>query len=235
MSTSASARPRPARGAAPRRRSARHRTRRRGLLVARATSLAAPPAGVRPSPWTRRISSRRRWPPGWSKPTTATSSYFVGGGVAAFDCDDDGRPDLYLAGAHSRRRCTATSRPAARSGSPIRRRGDRPAGRHRRLPARHRRRPSVDLAVLRQGEDVVLRGLGDCRFERANERARLRRRRGWTVAFSATWEGPDAALPTLAFGDYLDLDATGNGPRRARRPPRPARGVTARPTLRRSR
>ena len=25
-------------------------------------------------------------------------TYFVGGGVAVFDCDDDGRPDLYLAG-----------------------------------------------------------------------------------------------------------------------------------------
>ena len=24
--------------------------------------------------------------------------YFVGGGVAAFDCDDDGRSELYLAG-----------------------------------------------------------------------------------------------------------------------------------------
>ena len=28
----------------------------------------------------------------------------------------------------------------------------------------------TDLAVLRRGENVFLRGLGDCRFERANER-----------------------------------------------------------------
>ena len=40
---------------------------------------------------------------------------------------------------------------------------------HRGLPARHRWRPLVDLAVLRHGENVLLRGLGDCRFERANE------------------------------------------------------------------
>ena len=31
----------------------------------------------------------------------------------------------------------------------------------------------------------------------------------WTTAFSATWEG-NAALPTLAFGNYVGLDAQGN-------------------------
>ena len=34
----------------------------------------------------------------------------------------------------------------------------------------------VDLAVLRNGENVLLRGLGGCRFERANERWAVRRR-----------------------------------------------------------
>src|SRR5262245_55233766 len=29
---------------------------------------------------------------------TGDFQYFVGGGVAAFDCDEDGRPDLFLAG-----------------------------------------------------------------------------------------------------------------------------------------
>ena len=59
--------------------------------------------------------------------------------------------------------------------------------------------------MLRVGEDVVLRGLGGCRFERANEALGLDGADSWTVAFSATWEGSND-LPTLAFGDYLAPD-----------------------------
>jgi hypothetical protein len=66
----------------------------------------------------------------------------------------------------------------------------------------------TDLVVLRVGEDVVLRGLGDCRFERANEALGFDGGDTWTVAFSATWEGSNA-LPTLAFGDYLEGDREG--------------------------
>ncbi len=62
----------------------------------------------------------------------------------------------------------------------------------------------TDLAVLRYGEDVLLRGTGDCRFERANEALGFDGGDAWTAAFSATWEA-DAQLPTLAFGNYLDL------------------------------
>jgi hypothetical protein len=51
----------------------------------------------------------------------------------------------------------------------------------------------------------MLRGVGGCRFERANEAWGIDGGRGWTTAFSATWEGADS-LPTLAFGDYLTLD-----------------------------
>ncbi len=66
----------------------------------------------------------------------------------------------------------------------------------------------VDLAVLRVGESVLLRGLGDCRFERANEAWSFDGGPAWTTAFSANWEG-SAELPTLALGNYLGLDATG--------------------------
>jgi hypothetical protein len=66
----------------------------------------------------------------------------------------------------------------------------------------------VDLAVLRVGGNVLLRGLGDCRFERANEAWGFDGGKGWTTAFSAQWEG-SARLPTLAIGNYLALDPSG--------------------------
>ncbi len=66
----------------------------------------------------------------------------------------------------------------------------------------------VDLAVLRIGETVLLRGLGDCRFERANEALGFDGGTSFTTAFSATWEG-SANLPTLALGRYRNLDAAG--------------------------
>ena len=66
----------------------------------------------------------------------------------------------------------------------------------------------TDLAVLRFGENIVLRGLGDCNFERANERWSIDGGNEWTVAFSATWEG-DAAFPTMAFGNYVELGPSG--------------------------
>jgi len=132
--------------------------------------------------------------------------FFVGGGVAAFDCDDDGKQDLYFAGG---------SNPAAlyRNESPI-------GGALRFVPAPDQATDltnvvgaypvdvdgdaTTDLAVLRLGENVLLRGAGDCRFERANEDWGFDGGDAWTAAFSATWEG-DARLPTLAFGNYLDL------------------------------
>ena len=133
-------------------------------------------------------------------------TFFVGGGVATFDCDDDGRPDLYLAGG---------TNPAAlyRNESPV-------AGelRFAQMPDHATDLTRVvgaypldidgdgliDLAVLRYGENVLLRGLGDCRFERANEAWGYDGGDVWTTAFSAKWEG-SARLPTLAFGNYLDM------------------------------
>ena len=65
---------------------------------------------------------------------------------------------------------------------------------------------TTDLVVLRNGESVLLRGLGNCTFERANERWSFTPGPGNATAFSATWEG-GARLPTLAVGRYLKPDA----------------------------
>src|SRR5205807_5435185 len=54
----------------------------------------------------------------------------------------------------------------------------------------------TDLAVLRNGETIFLRGLGNCRFEPANAALSIETGNAWTTAFSATWEGTNR-LPTL--------------------------------------
>jgi hypothetical protein len=63
----------------------------------------------------------------------------------------------------------------------------------------------ADVVVLRAGVSLLLRGVGDCRFEAANERWGVSPTPAVTMAFSATWEG-SASLPTLAFGGYVEDD-----------------------------
>lgn len=130
--------------------------------------------------------------------------FMVGGGAAAFDCSDDGYPDLLLAG------------------------GSGPAGFHLNVSERggalrFERRASgleldgvtgaypldvdadgrMDLVLLRVGENVAMRGLGGCTFERANEAWGFDGGDAWSTAFAATWER-GATWPTLAVGNYID-------------------------------
>jgi hypothetical protein len=136
--------------------------------------------------------------------------FSVGGGVATFDCSGDGKPDLYLAGGSAP---AALYRNASALGGPLRFVPIHdPAVDLRDVEGAY---PldvdgdgKVDLAVLRAGESVLLRGLGDCHFERANEAWSFDGGRDMATAFSATWEG-SATLPTLAVGAYLTLDLSG--------------------------
>ena len=141
--------------------------------------------------------------------------FFVGGGVAVFDCDADGLPDVYFAGGtepaslyrnrsaaggalgFTRVEDAATDLTLVTGAYPVDIDGDH----------------IVDLAVLRRGENVLLRGHGDCTFERANEAWGFDGGDGWTTAFSAKWEA-GATLPTLAVGNYLVItDDRGARPR----------------------
>lgn len=134
-------------------------------------------------------------------------TFFVGGGVAAFDCNDDQKPDLVLAGGEN--------------AASIYRNESEVGGRLEFVqvsapeieltdvtgayPVDIDADGIVDLAILRRGENVLLKGAGDCRFGRANELWGFDGGEEWTTAFSATWENEDAR-PTMAFGNYLSLE-----------------------------
>jgi hypothetical protein len=133
--------------------------------------------------------------------------YAVGAGVAVFDCNDDGRQDVYLAGGEGR---AALFRNDSHVGDELR--FVRLADPATDLGAVNGAYPIdvdtdgvTDLVTLRWGENVALRGLGDCRFERANEAWGIDGGAEMTEAFSATWEAGEE-LPTLAFGNYLEPD-----------------------------
>ncbi|WP_422367077.1 CRTAC1 family protein [Pelagibius sp.] len=136
--------------------------------------------------------------------------YVVGGGLAHLDCDADGMTDLYLAGGAAPAKLY---RNTGTAGGPLA------------FVAQDDAALALDavtgayaldidgdglqdLAVLRFGENVLFRGLGDCRFERANEAWGFDGGAAWTTAFAAIWE-EGADWPTLAIGNYIDLDQPG--------------------------
>ena len=135
--------------------------------------------------------------------------FYVGGGVAVFDCNDDGRPELYIAGG---------ARPAALF------QNDSPIGGALRFsqvtsdatdlldvtgayPLDVDGDGIADLAVLRRGGNQLLRGIGQCQFESANQSWGFDGGSAWSTAFSATWED-GATWPTVAIGNYLDQAST---------------------------
>ncbi len=132
----------------------------------------------------------------------------MGGGVAAFDCNDDAMPDLAIAGAEAPLALYVNT---GRAGRP-------PAFELAEGPLEEPLLAAtgvypldfdgdgvLDLFVLRFGQNLALRGLGDCFFEDATEDLGLPEREDWTTAFAATWEeGRD--LPTLFVGNYVPRD-----------------------------
>jgi enediyne biosynthesis protein E4 len=147
------------------------------------------------------------------------SEFFVGGGVAAFDCNADGRDELFFAGGSEPSALYRNVSPVGgalkftRTASPVTDLTD-VAGAY---PLDIDSDGLVDLAVLRRGSNVVLRGVGDCQFDDGTDSLGIDGGNDWTVGFSATWEGSNT-LPTLAFGSYRVPDGDGCGDSRLVRP-----------------
>ena len=132
------------------------------------------------------------------------AEYLVGGGVAAFDCDGDGLPELYVTAGVNKAKLY---RNKSQRGGAIKlveeRSGLELTNAIGAYPIDIDGDGHPDLVVLRVGEVQVFRGLGQCRFERANAAWKLNTGNAWHTAFSATWERGQR-WPTLAIGTYVD-------------------------------
>lgn len=137
--------------------------------------------------------------------------YFVGGGVAAFDCNQDRMPDLFFAGGEGPAGLYINESQAGgalhftRLPSPI----TDLTGVTGAYPLDIDNDGYRDLVVLRVGENRLLRGGPDCSFTHANSSFRYEGGRAWTTGFTATFEA-QATFPTLAFGNYVDRTAPGS-------------------------
>jgi enediyne biosynthesis protein E4 len=130
--------------------------------------------------------------------------FLVGGGVATFDCDGDGMPEVYVTAGVNKAKFY---RNRSARGGPIKLQEERSGleltnaiGAY---PLDIDGDGNTDLVVLRVGEVQIFRGLGGCKFQRANEAWSVQTSNGWHSAFSATWES-GKNWPTLAIGTYVD-------------------------------
>ena len=125
--------------------------------------------------------------------------HFVGGGIAAFDCSGDGLPELLAAGGENPAQLMLNQggmQFTAETPEALALTGVIGA-----YPLDIDSDGVLDLAVLRVGENRLMRGLGGCDFAPFDLGFTSDAR--WTTAFSATWEAGET-LPTLAFGNYVD-------------------------------
>ncbi len=130
--------------------------------------------------------------------------HYVGGGVAVLDCDGDRYPDLFVAGGSAPARLLRNTTAAGGLGFEDAALADL-RGVAGAWPLDVDGDGLLDLAVLRVGPNLLLRGRGDCRFEDATADWGFEPGADWSTAFAALWE-PGALRPTLAVGSYVDRD-----------------------------
>jgi hypothetical protein len=130
--------------------------------------------------------------------------FMVGGGTAVFDCDGSGLPAIYVTGGVNK---SKFYRNKSTRGGPIKlmeeRSGLELTNATGAYPIDIDGDGNADLVILRVGEVAVFRGLGGCKFERANDKWNIPASNDWHTAFSATWE-KGQSWPTLAIGSYYD-------------------------------
>ncbi len=139
--------------------------------------------------------------------------FFVGGGVASFDCNGDRMPDLFLAGGSNPAQLfinrSALAGELKFKKAPIglsERDSSRVLGAY---PVDIDSDSHMDLVVLRLGENIILKGEGNCQFTKANRTFAFDGGNAWSTGFAATWEKA-ATYPTLAIGNYVDRSAPGS-------------------------
>lgn len=130
--------------------------------------------------------------------------HFVGGGVAVFDCDGDDLPEVFAAGGENN---SVLFLNTSTQGGVVDLQPQAPeslalTGVIGAYPIDIDNDAVTDLVVLRVGPNVILKGGKDCSFSEMTEFG-IDLGDAWTTAFSATW-GKGSALPTLAFGNYVD-------------------------------
>ncbi|WP_187428824.1 hypothetical protein ROLI_017290 [Roseobacter fucihabitans] len=123
--------------------------------------------------------------------------HFVGGGVAVFDCNGDGLPDLLAAGGENPAHLMVNQGEMQFTTAPL------PGftGTTGAYPLDVDGDGHLDVMLLRVGENQLLRGDGACGFAPANDLWGYAPQDQWSTAFSATWEDNG---PVMAVGNYVD-------------------------------
>ena len=130
--------------------------------------------------------------------------YYVGGGAASFDCNNDRLADVFIAGGTNPAGLYINQ---SKQGGEIRFAkqpfADEILNATGAYPIHIDTDNHIDLVILRVGENLLYRGLGDCQFAPANGSFGFDGGNQWSTGFSAIWEG-EAKFPTLAFANYID-------------------------------